>query len=556
MKPMRRQLAGWMSLGLLAACHQAPVVQSVAPARHSAAPVDAAATATPAPAASRVLPVAGQKLVPPPGDHLQLVGTIALDPNYLVSEGAASLVAVGGAPLVAAGLARLDAGGQTLLGANGKAIASRTDNLIAAPGQGVLGPDGTLISDNGAGLLSNNGGSLISNNGGALVANNAGNLTAKTKYRLQDAATPGTLRSAAGMAVGLRSLRTGLPVPVGVDASGTPVYTVYSNLQGGYTLYPPASEAGNVLVVAGVPASSDARAQLSAIAGATADTGGAVDEDTDLVTRSMRGVFAGHLASIFTRDPAYTACLLSHANGSAGASADFLLAVVKDLHDQAVAASVSSDPAQGVALRVLAQRCADAVMASVDIGSVVVQGNGTSDENAPDTVGHQAMEVVIRSIKAAREASAGKLASAPAFFEQQPYFQIANQCDPGRYVIRKPSDALAFVIDDYLVTDSDPGLYWTANAFASVGLPAGPTGEPYAAVSLARAMDALQAAFTLSYVANAHGEKDAIAAFMKAYDPAHPDLAGEAAPLPFRAPCPRPSVQTNFSACDPGATSP
>lgn len=584
---LRRSLA-LLTLAAAAACQAVPLE----PAKKGAAP-PAARGAGPHPATSgkpgtapgtaptsATAGAAALLAAPRGGQSLVLTGSAAIDASYLVTARTGAALQVNGRSILAAGpgLRLEDAAAVVsktrLVGPDGVEIVSKTrlvgpdgveivskTRLVTAEGDLIAVADGNIISDNGGGLLSdhggavvaNNGGSLVSNNGGGLVSNNGGGLVSKAKYALRGAdpaPTIGEIRPAAGLRIVVRSLRTGLPVAVGVDPAGAPVYAVYTNLSGGYRLYLPAEEADNVLVTAEVPRTADERQRFALLAAVGAEQEATLDEDTALVTRAVREVFAGRLAATFTEDPARVACILASSQSLDPALKELLLTMVTDLHAAAVAAGVSATPDQAGAVRVLAQRCADALLAPLDLTAIEVPDKGNASDAPPNTVGRPALTVLTEVLREGRQGAIERMSADPRFFETQPYLATANACDPGRYAIRKPADVNDFVIAEYLVNNSDPGLFLASAVFNSLGLP---TRFDFSipAIRLTRAMDAILNNLVVVYIGNANGEQDAVRAIIRAYDPTRAGSSGNAPPATFRSPCPRPGASPAFPGCGP-----
>lgn len=217
----------------LAACHvtapEAPrsaALASVAPPREL--PAKSAATTSPAsppsarPSAARI-PLG--TLQPPAGTYQTLAGKVQ------VGADAVSLL---GGQVVGSDVTLVTAGVITNNGSN--AIPDPASGVDARSGGNVaLSPDGSLAA---AGVISNNGGALGGDGG------------SRARRLLGDTGSV----PVAGMLVSAISLRDRSYLPVGIGPDGKPVYVVYTDANGGYKLYLPPQEAGNVVVAATAPA--------------------------------------------------------------------------------------------------------------------------------------------------------------------------------------------------------------------------------------------------------------------------------------------------------------
>jgi hypothetical protein len=435
-----------------------------------------------------------------------------------------------------------------LLGPDGSPVVSKT-RLVDGSGAVLAVEAGNVISNNGADLVSDHGGALISDAGGSLIG--------KAKFRLAEAdgvqvldATSGpslgAMLPAAAMQVAAISLRTGRALPLGEDPDGKPVYAIFTNLTGGYTLHLPAEEAGNVLVVAGVPNVRDARLRYAALTPARAGVRAVLDEDAAAVTRTVREVLAHRLAEVFVSPPARATCLLAN-SGTLPAEVKALVAgLVEDMHDAAAAARVSADPAQRGAVAALARRAADTMLASVDLPAVVIVPNGTKADASAAVIGAPALTVLANVMREARERATEKFAADPGFLSKQEFFRTATACDPTRYRFEKPSDLNAFVLEEYLLNNSDPGLLRAADVFLALGMPTTEFKFPYASAHIVRAMDAIMTRLMINWATNDASVQEQVKELIAGYDPA----AGGEAPAAFlRSPCPHPAASSSAAPC-------
>jgi hypothetical protein len=312
---MKVRRVGWLVLLTLAACRLAPGAPHVA-ASHAPTVATNAKTSPGASAAPKA-----NLLLKPTGQTTTLTGTIAVDGGYIVSQGAGNIVSQGAGNIVSQGAGNIVSQGA------GNIVSQGAGNIVSQGAGNIVSQGaGNIVAAGAGNLITNDGGSLISNDGGSIVAQGAGNIIAggsggaaafatdgitvlpagivsqgagnivsqgagnivsqgAGNYRLAAAADSHEQLLAAGMAVSAFSLSRHAYVPVGADAAGRPVYTVYSNLKGGYEIYPPGN-ASDVVVVAAVPGATDRRLSYNLL-DHVADH---VDEDTAMVTKLLRGL--------------------------------------------------------------------------------------------------------------------------------------------------------------------------------------------------------------------------------------------------------------------------
>ena len=442
---MARPLPSLLAAAALLAACQAPLTTPDArrSPRASAAPgPQAAASAAPdapASAAASAQPV-GSLLQRPQTPSVTMRGSVAIDASYLVAVQAGSVLSNGGASLAAAG-----------------------------PGL----------------LLSNNGGALVGNNGGALIANNSGNIISDkgagiisdkgAGYLLAQAAAAspafGAQLPAAGMRVHVVSLVDGTPVAVGVDGAGEPVYSVYTNLGGGFEPDLPTDLTGTVRVVAEAPETQDPRLSYPLFARTDREDAGALDEDTAAMTRYVRQGITARFASVLRAHREARA--LGAVDDGALVQGFFpnteevvpaeVLAFFGRLLGE-IMAEAAKNPAIGPEDDGdLARRLADAVFArGPDLGNIdVLPEVYSSDERAemlaaPHGTGPvlTMLTAILKDLRlAVVAAGAGKTsAEVEAFFAAKPYLQTANRQRPAGatpYRIRKAADLADFIAEEY-----------------------------------------------------------------------------------------------------------
>jgi hypothetical protein len=98
--------------------------------------------------------------------------------------------------------------------------------------------------------------------------------------------------------VSVVSLATHKYVPIGRNAQGQPVYSIYSNGKGGYTIYPEAPADENLVVVASAPGTRARAASYSALAAPGAATAAQLDDTTTVGVALLRTAFAGQIRTL------------------------------------------------------------------------------------------------------------------------------------------------------------------------------------------------------------------------------------------------------------------
>ncbi|MDB5095729.1 MAG: hypothetical protein JWM80_150 [Cyanobacteria bacterium RYN_339] len=379
---------------LLTAC------QATVTAAHKATPTVAPTAAT-GPANTAVASAAPAAiLVRPSGAVTELAGTVGMDVGYVVGAG------------------------------RGQVLSNNGGNVLALGGGGVL---------------SNNGGNLISDHGGGVVAAAEGNVVAG--FRLLAGPPARGLLPTAGAVVRVTSLATGLPLTLGVDAQGKPVSAVYSNVQGAFKLFIPASEAGNVLVQVAAPGEGDARLQYDLFADPRASA--MVDDDTDLVTRYVRTVFTARMVTILAEPgaKALDTILASADNTQNPAVKELLRGIVQDLNGAARAAGVPTSPSDAK-VQELANRLIDVLMSSLGPpGQLQITKLMAPEYPGPDAPVFAALAQVMKSI---REGTERKLAEDPGFFKSHLFdfkdgtgalvpaaIPVVKAADPGAYLVKE-----------------------------------------------------------------------------------------------------------------------
>ncbi|MDB5099874.1 MAG: hypothetical protein JWM80_4295 [Cyanobacteria bacterium RYN_339] len=326
---MRRTLP--LILLLLAACKVDPAVR---PAVRASAGPASAASASPKPVS-----VADRLLKRGDAAARNVSGTIMVDAGYIVAQGGGNVLTVGGQQVL--GLITND-GGSLITNDGGSIVAQGGGNIVAQGGGNIVAQGGgNLITNDGGSLITNDGGSLLTDDGtsfvangivaqgggnivaqgggnivaqggGNIVAQGGGNIVAQGggNYRLEAVPAPGTQLPAVGMVISVVSLDTHKYLPLGRNLAGKPVYSVFSDAKGAYTIYPEAAKDENVVVVASAPGTKDRHRSYNVIAPAGSDEAVRMAEDTSLTTKLLRVIFASQLKRLTqdTTEPGVPRC--------------------------------------------------------------------------------------------------------------------------------------------------------------------------------------------------------------------------------------------------------
>jgi hypothetical protein len=445
-------------------CRPLPIllVLALAAGCKTTVPVVVKKGGTPAPAAS-VTPTAASPpatvpaMLQAPAGTRTLAGQVTIDARYAVDQAGARILSNNGSSVVALA-------GDALIANNaGNLVGSRQGGAAMATARGDLLAAG-LVSDHGGGVISNNGSTL----------------TAKTKRGLLDETAPavGTQLPAAGLLVSAVSLKTHAYVPVGQDPAGQPVYSVFSDGAGAFKLYLPASEAGNVLVVANVPGTQDENLVYGGVTPVTATA--KLDEDAQLATRLIRYVLGRHLARIIsTPDTSkVVADIVSGDTALSGQVRPLLIDLIQRLNTHAHQAGV---PADDTAVDRPEVRELGLLLADVALGQIDYQDLTTSSLFDPRWTG--ASENILVgigvSMRALREATGKYMQRHLAAGESLPvevrfpsfmvFFPDHSSCSyPASMKLRKPSDLGAFLISDVLARQTSGVILDTRKAFAGL----------------------------------------------------------------------------------------
>lgn len=502
---MVRFVASLLAMSLLLAACQASgptprVTPRTKPSPSAAVPLPSVApSATVQPSAAPSIPVttaaAGPSaLLAGPGS-LTLTGTIDIDASYAISAGV------------------------------GRLISNNSGNAVAIAEAG-------LISNNSGNLIANNGGGLISDKGFGLIgAQSAGFVSGR--YALSQAAAGvavGAVLPAAGMLVGLVSLKDGQALPVGLDASGAPVYALYSNSSGGYTFYLPQAMAGNVRVVARLPGAAAevaSRMTYDVLARAQASARVDIDEDTAVTTRFLRSCFNARMEAILSADD--VSLVTAEVTKQSTAVPDIVLALVDGFAQEINAESKASglQKASAAVRADAAARIMDRVLQHMVLDEVMITKEGVDLWTGPPAPAIATLVGVMERIRIGVTAAVTK---DPDFFKKQAYMVATNarraaaQLPP--YDISKPSDLGAYLVTEFL-TRTDSTYAGMEEVFESIGLSeqtqrsATRTSNTQVDTVSAATVAVVNALMVVLFT-NEGGAKDEAVAFIRAYKPTQP----------------------------------
>ncbi len=477
-----RRMIALAALGVtLAACQAAPGPQSAAvKPRASKAQPQIGGSAEPGPAASQ----ASSKRTP-------------ASPAAPAADSApAALLKPATPSRTLAGVVRIDAA---------YAFATTGARIITNNGATAIQAAGQVLSNNTGNLIANNSGSLIANNSGSLVGNNG------SAYSLAELPAPpalGTILPAAGLVLTARSLRTGEPVSLGVDAAGEPVTAVLTNSAGTFELYVPQA-VERLVFEARFPgeAASDRRLAYDLLpAGAGASL--VIDEDTAQVTRYMREALRGTIAKFVLTDDVETTVADVVDDAAEGLIAP-LTALIREF--RGVSGEVGLDRAPPAEVQRVATRMTDVLLAHLDLEAVKLTQAYWPDWKGPE---EPAIPALIDIMRRVREASTAKLTADAAFFERQPYLAAANAALPaGRppFAIRKPADLNEFLVQALVIPNKHHDE--TEAIFTSIGVATYQSERLYAAVNNYIGV------MTLLLIADTEGAKTDALAVLRAFEP-------------------------------------
>jgi hypothetical protein len=241
-------------------------------------------------------------------------------------------------------------------------------------------------------------------------------------------------------------LATGLPLPLGQDAAGKPVYLIHSDARGHYEVYLPAGVSTNVRVVTGMPGQTDARLLYNLVTSPRQDGDVPFDEASALVSDYVRrAVTEQMLRMTFGKD----------ADATLGASLELLppqaLPLLKPASDKYLricAEEKVGELSQG-RIRRVTRAWSDALVARVDLSEVMSPPAFTKLE-APS---EKAMPALVKIVREVLAKTAGPLNADPAAYDQAPWLLSANfrRAEQGlpAAVIRKPADVGRVIMEEF-----------------------------------------------------------------------------------------------------------
>lgn len=410
---------------------RSPLVKAAASKPPVASPSPSASTST-APSASpsasaSSAPRAPMPLQKPAGATRVLKGTVSIDAHYAASAGGGRIVGNNGGQAIAFGDASL--------------IANNGSNVISDNGASLIGKVKAPI----AGLVSNNGGALVSNNGGGLISDKG------VGYRTLQAAAPalGEILPAAGLAIRVFSLRTGEILPIGADEAGKPVYEVYSDAQGRYTLYLPESAVDNVLLQAFVPEKVDKQLDLRLVV-PEAEATQTVDVDGSLVTDLLRKALTNNMEvdlRIYAESATLEEAVAKDTEIYSNMFRDLIMQMRRKIFTAAEAAGVKSYSPER--RRVLAQRITDAALSHLDLPAI--QTNYARQKlTIPEEPAMEALKALMQenreSLRADMREQLAKGVDLAAYYAEDEIVKTVNAVTTPPFVIRNPAEAMDFFV--------------------------------------------------------------------------------------------------------------
>ncbi|MDB5099839.1 MAG: repeat containing protein [Cyanobacteria bacterium RYN_339] len=436
-----------LPLALLAALAACKTTGNPTSPQRTKAPLSTPATA---PVSTAALPPATplQKLLAPPGERLQVAGSLTVDAAYMVASGQGRIIANHGSSAVI-----LD--GAPIISDNGGNI---------APADLVTG--GRLLSENGLGLIGRT--RLLSENGLGLVAPNG------ATYSLLAAATPaaGEELPAVGMLVGVVGLADGKLVPIGVDAAGKEVFSVLTGADGHYELYLPKETHGNVRVVALPPKGADVRLEYGAVfaPGQAAGKTQALDGAEAIASAFLRVQMTRFLELYLAHDKAANQQRLVDGRTPA-AVIDIAMGVIEEFRDIATKNGYYGKPA--AARRNALQLAVDAMLAPMDLAALQLDPAVSTSWKGPKEPALAAMASVVRLMNAR---TATLLAKDAHTFDNKPYMTAFNRArlaaGAPAIAIRRPDDLAAIALGEFFAGTDPAELMKVDQVLADIDLPA------------------------------------------------------------------------------------
>ncbi|MDB5099867.1 MAG: hypothetical protein JWM80_4288 [Cyanobacteria bacterium RYN_339] len=483
---MRRTHAALGLLMFLAACQPAGLVPAKKATPKPNDPVVAATAATVATASPTAQPAASPawagavKLEAPAGQTSVLSGRITMDPSYIVAAGAGNIVASGAGNIVAAGAGNIVASGAGNLQIGGRIVAAGAGNVVAAGGGSpIISGNGSAIVAAGAGnIVASGAGNIVAAGAGNIVASGAGNIVASgagnvisgngsaavTRLAARKVLAAAASRDpipGAGMLISVLSLRSHRYLSLGSykdgDGKPQPVYSIYSNADGAYTLYLPAEEAGNVMVVASPPGQTNDDRLIYNVVADPKRHDVPIDEDTALAGRYLHFAFSGRIAEVLATDDAGVKAVVvligrasSLPKGFQDSLADFLSAVNHAGAKYKVASWKNQKDVDDLAVHLT-----DRALSFLDDKLMLVHNTGY---DGPE---EEAIAGMATSLRLIRMKVTEKLAD-PGFFTVPANAFTLDDAACHRIKVnielKKPSDLGDYLVSHFLTTNVENGI--------------------------------------------------------------------------------------------------
>jgi hypothetical protein len=248
-------------------------------------------------------------------------------------------------------------------------------------------------------------------------------------------------------------------------ASGEPIGApVATDEEGRFTLGVPEGLENNVLLVAQVPGSKDARLRYDLVTAPEKSDTLAIDEDSATVARYMRRCMVTRFAAFLNGDTV---------NGSVEEfvrrlnlpefAAKAALPAFQELQQKAKVSGMNK--LSQAEREPYAQRFADALLARVKLEQMVI--NPMLHAGDKSVTGH-AVTRMTEVLRAGREAAAVKMKADPGFFANQDYLKKATRWKSG---IERPADLGEFVVTEYMGDTTINAFATMETLYESVGVP-------------------------------------------------------------------------------------
>lgn len=483
-------------------------------------PTVAAATASAAPPPPTGL-APPPRLAPPASGRLVLRGRVRIDGSYAISSGAAVISNNGGSVLSNAGAQLInDHGAAILSDAGGGLVAPDAAHIIANNGGSVISDYGMGIAP---GLLANNGASMIGKTKFfALLA--AGAEPQRALSEAPEGSLAGALQPAAGLVVGLGSLRRSELLAVGQDATGTDAYGVYTDADGGWEVSVPAEEAGNVLVLVRFPAdpsrpaTPDARLAWDLVTPTATAAEAAVDDDTSLAAQYLLSAYVNRFRDLMTTSDtdALAEKIAGRWIGAPAALRVITVALIKEF--RAVADEVGLSTAPRAEAERISRQLVNSVLARVALDQVIVTKAANERWVWAD---ERALPALAGALGHLRVKAAQALVSDPQGLDRLPFLVSANEGKRARgeatYQIRKGSDFGDFIVREYLLGELQDSYNLGTTALTAIDALVDPATGVNQVDRIAGAQSAIMTEIGRKLLLDEDGAKTEALAILRAY---------------------------------------